>query len=73
MAYLFGDPVMIDFSGERCAKSVQSLSTMSRPELEAHLESTARASASIVVVRLRQKAASLPRTPRHKLRRDRWR
>jgi hypothetical protein len=73
MAYLLVDPVMIDFSGERCAASVRSLSTMSRPQLEAHLETVARASASIVMVRLRQKAEKLPRTRRHQLRRDRWR
>jgi hypothetical protein len=56
MAFLLAEPPMIDFSGERCAASVRSLSTMSRPQLEAHLESTARASASIVMVRLRPKA-----------------
>jgi hypothetical protein len=76
MAYLLVDPVMIDFSGERCAASVRSLSTMSRPQLEAHLETMARASASIVMVRLRQKAEKIPRTRRHEartLRRDLWR
>ena len=67
------DPVMIDFSGERCAASVRKLSAMSRPELEAHLQSTARASASILMVRLRPKAEKIPRTRRHQLRRDRWR
>jgi hypothetical protein len=73
MAYLLVDPVMIDFSGERCAASVRSLSSMTRGQLEAHLESTARASASIVMVRLRPKADKVPRTRRHQLRRDRWR
>jgi hypothetical protein len=67
------DPVIIDFSGERCAAAVRSLSSMSRPQLEAHLASTAQASASIVMVRLRPKAEKLPRTRRHDLRRDRWR
>jgi len=67
------DPVMIDFSGERCAASVRSLSGMSRPQLEAHLASTAKASASIVMVRLRPRVEKIPRTRRHELRRDRWR
>jgi len=73
MAYLFGDPVMIDFSGERCANAVRSLSAMTRREIETHLESTARASAAIVMVRLRPKPEKIPRTRRHELRRDRWR
>lgn len=67
------DPVMIDFSGERCAKSVRALSSMTRPQLEAHLQSTALASAGIVMVRLRSKVEKAPRTRRHELRRDRWR
>lgn len=67
------DPVIIDFSGPRCEKSVRALSSMTRPQLEAHLETTAKASASIVMVRLRPKAEKLPRTRRHQLRRDRWR
>jgi hypothetical protein len=67
------DPVIIDFSGERCAAAVRSLSSMTRPQIEAHLESTARASASIVMVRLRAKAEKAPRTRRYELRRDRWR
>jgi hypothetical protein len=45
---------MIDLSGERCAKSVRALSTMTRSELEAFLESTARASASAVAARARR-------------------
>lgn len=74
MAYLLVDPPMIDFSGERCAASVRALSSMSRGQLEAHLEATARATASIVMVRLRSKAEKAPRTRRHELRREnRWR
>ena len=46
--------VMIDFSGERCARSVHGLSAMTRRELESFLETTARASASVVVVRARR-------------------
>lgn len=65
-------PVMIDFSGERCARSVHGLSTMSRTQLETHLEATARASASVVLVRPRRPKPE--RTPRwQKQRRDRWR
>ena len=72
MTYLFGEPVMIDFSGERCAANVRSLSAMTRGQLEAHLETNARAAATIVMVRLRAKPEKIPRTRRHKLRRDRW-
>jgi hypothetical protein len=47
-------PLMIDLSGERCARSVRALSTMTRGELEAFLTSTARASASVIVARARR-------------------
>lgn len=47
-------PLMFDLSGERCAKSVRGLSTMTRSELEAFLQSTARASASVVPARARR-------------------
>ena len=50
-------PLMIDLSAERCARSVHSLSAFSalaRRELEAFLEATARASASVVVVRAKR-------------------
>lgn len=47
-------PVMIDFSGARCERSVHGLSAMSRGELEAFLEATARASASVLLVRPRR-------------------
>lgn len=71
MGYGLTPPVMIDFSGERCARSVHGLSSMSRSELESHLESTARASASVVLVRARRpKPEKIPRTRRW---RDRWR
>lgn len=73
MTYVFGQPLMIDFSGERCAKNVQQLSSMTRREIEAHLETTARACAAIVLVRApRPKPEKVPRTRRHRLRRDRW-
>lgn len=58
-------PLMIDLSGERCASSVRGLSTMTRAELEAFLEATARASASVVPARA-------PRPKPVKLRRS-WR
>jgi hypothetical protein len=55
--------VMIDLSGERCANSVRGLSSMTRSELEAFLQSTARASASVVPARApRPKAAKVRRT-----------
>jgi hypothetical protein len=63
---------MIDFSGERCAESVRALSSLTRREIENRLENTARASASIVMVRWRPKPEKLPRTRRYALRRDRW-
>ena len=47
-------PLMFDLSGERCAKSVRGLSSMTRSELEAFLQSTARASASVVPARARR-------------------
>jgi hypothetical protein len=63
-------PVMIDLSADRCAKSVHCLSTMTRGELEAFLAATARASASVVLVRPRRpKPEKVRRTPRHM----RWR
>jgi hypothetical protein len=56
-------PVMIDLSGERCAASVRSLSSMTRSELESFLQSTARASASVVPARARRpKPAKVART-----------
>jgi hypothetical protein len=67
-------PVMIDFSGERCAERVRLLSSMTRSELEAFLETTARASASVLLVRgPRPAREKVPRTRRYELRRDRWR
>jgi len=57
---------MIDLSGERCARSVHGLSSMTRGQLEAFLEATARASASVVVVRAR-------RPKPEKVRRAGWR
>lgn len=66
--------VTIDFSGERCARNVRSLSGMTRAQLESFLGTTARAAAEVVFVRApRVKPEKTPRTPRHKLRRDRWR
>jgi hypothetical protein len=47
-------PLMIDLSGERCAESVRGLSAMKRGELEAFLQATARASASVIVERARR-------------------
>jgi hypothetical protein len=47
-------PPMIDLSAERCANSVRGLSAMSRIELEAFLQSTARASGSVVPARARR-------------------
>ena len=44
-------PVMLDFSGERCASSVRGLSAMTRGELEAFLQATARASGAVVPAR----------------------
>lgn len=61
--------VTIDFSGVLCAESVRSLSTMSREQLEAFLESTARASATAFVLRPRTK----PEKPRGGKRRWQWR
>ena len=56
-------PVMIDLSAERCAQSVRGLSAMTRSELEAFLQSTARASASVVPARARRpKPAKVRRT-----------
>jgi hypothetical protein len=56
-------PVMIDLSGERCAQSVRGLSAMTRSELEAFLQSTAQASASVVPARARRpKPAKVRRT-----------
>lgn len=71
MGYGITPPVMIDFSGERCARSVYGLEAMTRSELENHLESTARASASVVLVRPRRPKPE--KTPRWQRRRDRWR
>jgi hypothetical protein len=63
-------PLMLDFSGERCARSVLALATMTRNQLEMHLEQTAQASASVLVVRARRpKPEKIPRNRR----RDRWR
>jgi hypothetical protein len=54
---------MFDLSAERCAKSVRGLSTMTRTELEAFLEATARASAAVVPARARRpKPAKVGRT-----------
>ena len=66
-AWMFGHglsyPLMFDLSGERCAKSVRRLSAMTRTELEAFLQSTARASASVVPARARRpKPAKVRRT-----------
>lgn len=47
-------PLMFDLSGERCARSVHGLSSMKRSELEAFLEATARASASVIVERAKR-------------------
>ena len=61
---------MIDLSAERCARSVRALASMSRRELEAFLEATARASGAVVVARTtRARGTAVPRTPRHLLRR----
>jgi hypothetical protein len=66
--------VTIDFSGERCARNVQALSAMTRAQIETFLGTTARAAGGIVFVRApRSKPAKIARTPRHALRRDRWR
>jgi len=60
--------VMIDVSGERCSQSVRALASMSRRELDAFLEATARASGAVVVQRaMRPKALPIRRTPRHLL------
>lgn len=63
-------PVMIDFSGERCARSVRELSTMSRGQLEAFLEETARASASVILVKTKRPK---PEKPQRRRWRDHWR
>jgi hypothetical protein len=61
-------PVMLDFSGDRCARSVHGLSTLTRGQLEAFLRATARASAEVVVVAARRaKPERVRRTPRHML------
>lgn len=63
-------PIHIDVSAERCSRSVRALATMTRVELVAHLEATARASASVLVARAtrpKSKAKSFRRTPRHLL------
>jgi hypothetical protein len=69
MAYDLAPPVMIDFSGERCAESVRGLSMLSRGQLEAFLERTARASASVVLVKTKRPK---PEKPRRRWR-DHWR
>jgi hypothetical protein len=62
-------PVMIDASAERCSQSVRALASMSRRELDAFLEATARASGAVVVARtMRPKAKAFRRTPRYLLR-----
>jgi hypothetical protein len=66
MGYPLNPTVTLDFSGERCARSVQGLSSMTRGQLEAFLQETALASASVILVR--------PRRPKpEKIRRDRRR
>jgi len=51
----FNPPLIIDLSGERCAESVRGLDLrMKRGELEAFLQATARASASVIVERARR-------------------
>ncbi len=70
MTSLLSHDVMIDFSGERCAKNVLGLSMMSWPELEAHLEDTAKASATAFVVMPRRPK---PEKPRGGKRRWLWR
>lgn len=54
MGYALPPPVMIDLSGERCARSVRGLSAMTRSELEAFLQATARASACVIPARTRR-------------------
>jgi hypothetical protein len=54
IGYGLTPPLMIDLSGERCANSVRGLSAMTRAELEAFLQATARASASVVPARARR-------------------
>jgi len=57
--------VMLDASGEPCARSVQRLSSMTRAELAAFLEATARASACVVPARAaRPKPPKMKRSPR---------
>lgn len=68
MSSLLQPRVMIDVSGERCSKSVRALASMSRLELDAFLEATARASGAVLVQRaMRPKVAPVRRTPRHLL------
>jgi len=66
MSHVIHPRVMIDVSGERCSQSVRALATMSRRELDAFLEATARASGAVILQRAaRQKAPPVRRTPRH--------
>jgi hypothetical protein len=58
---------MIDFSGERCERNVHGLSSMSRGELEAFLEATARASASVLLVQPRRPKPEKARNKRRRL------
>lgn len=63
MGYAFATPLMIDCSGERCASNVRGLSAMTRGELEAFLQATARASGAVVPARARRpKPAAVGRT-----------
>jgi hypothetical protein len=69
MSHEMHPPVMIDASAERCSQSVRALASMSRRELDAFLEATARASGAVIVARtMRPKAKAIRRTPRHLLR-----
>jgi hypothetical protein len=60
--------LMIDLSAERCSRSVRALASMSRSQLDAFLEATARASGAVLVARAaRPQAKAIRRTPRHLL------
>jgi hypothetical protein len=62
-------PFMSYASPERSSHSVRALASMSRRELDAFLEATARASGAVVVARtMRPKAKAFRRTPRYLLR-----
>jgi hypothetical protein len=71
MTFQLAPSVTIDFSGVKCAENVLALSTMSWPELEAHLETTARASATAFVLQPRRQPK--PEKPRGGKRRWMWR